>query len=172
MQEGNSRREELLMYLSNVDEPVSGNVLAKRMGVSRQIIVQDIALLRAQHIGILSTTKGYMLSDDSTKPKRAFMVHHGGDEIEDELNTIVDCGGKVLDVTVEHNVYGTISGDLMISHRKDVEDFVKRVREDRTVPLMGLTNGVHYHAVEADSQEILDYIEQKLFEKGYLIQKS
>lgn len=53
--EGEKRREQLIALLKQADIPVSGTDLAKRLGVSRQVIVQDIALLRAVNKNILST---------------------------------------------------------------------------------------------------------------------
>ena len=97
------------------------------------------------------------------------MVKHSTDQIEDELCTIVDHGGKVLDVIVMHDIYGEIRTDLIISSRKDVYDFVKKVNDKQTVPLKELTDGMHLHTVEADSEDILDDIERELREKGYLV---
>lgn len=168
--EGSDRREQLIQILTKQHSPVSGTELAKQLGVSRQIIVQDIALLRAVNKNILSTTKGYMLYyQEKQKVNRCFCVKHTTDEIEDELSTIVDHGGKVLDVIVSHEIYGTIQADLIINSRQDVIDFVNKVRTKKTVPLKELTGGCHYHTVEADSEQILDRIEAALKAKHYLI---
>ena len=169
--EGVERREKLIAILKNrKEEPISGTELAKQLGVSRQVIVQDIALLRAVNKNILSTTKGYLLYyQEARKVNRCFMVKHSTDQIEEELCIIVDHGGKVLDVIVMHDIYGEIRTDLIMSSRKDVYDFVKKVNDKQTVPLKELTDGTHLHTVEADSEDILDDIEQELREKGYLI---
>lgn len=169
--EGVERREKLIDILKNrKDQPISGTELAKQLGVSRQVIVQDIALLRAVNKNILSTTKGYLLYyQEARKVNRCFMVKHSTDQIEDELCTIVDHGGKVLDVIVMHDIYGEIRTDLIMSSRKDVYDFVKKVNDKQTVPLKELTDGMHLHTVEADSEDILDDIERELREKGYLV---
>lgn len=168
--EGQERREKILELLNLSDEPISGSEFAKNLGVSRQVIVQDIALLRAVNKNILSTTKGYMLYQrENQKVNRCFPVLHTTDQIEDELCTIVDNGGKILDVIVSHNVYGTISADLIISTRQDVYDFVNKVNSKKTVPLKELTHNQHFHTVEADSEQILDRIELALQQKGYLV---
>ncbi len=169
--EGVERREKLIAILKNrKEEPISGTELAKQLGVSRQVIVQDIALLRAVNKNILSTTKGYLLYyQEARKVNRCFMVKHSTDQIEEELCIIVDHGGKVLDVIVMHDIYGEIRTDLIMSSRKDVYDFVKKVNDKQTVPLKELTDGTHLHTVEADSEDILDDIEQELREKGYLV---
>ncbi|MFV0342095.1 MAG: transcription repressor NadR [Anaerocolumna sp.] len=168
--EGQQRREILVKLLQNSKEPISGTELAKKLNVSRQVIVQDIALLRAVNKDILSTTKGYMIYlREEEKANRCFLVKHTNDEIEDELCTIVDNGGKVLDIIVTHDLYGEIAVDLIIKNRQDVYDFMKRVKLKNTVPLKELTDGVHLHTVEADSEEILDQIEKALKDKNYLM---
>lgn len=170
--EGQERRNAIMEILRQETNAISGTELAKRLGVSRQVIVQDIALLRATNRNILSTTKGYMLYYQETqKVNRCFMVKHTTEQIEDELCTIIDNGGKVLDVIVTHEIYGQITKDLIISTRRDVYDFVDKVKTKNTVPLKELTDGIHFHTVEADSQEILDLIQQELEAKHYL-QKS
>ena len=58
---GQERREQILKILKNRKEPVAGTELAKRLQVSRQIIVQDMALIRANGVDILSTNRGYMI---------------------------------------------------------------------------------------------------------------
>lgn len=170
--EGKERRERLLEILKNSSAPVSGSELSKQLGVSRQVIVQDIALLRAVNKNILSTTKGYILYyQEKQKVNRCFLMKHTTDQIEDELCTIVDCGGKVLDVIVAHDIYGEISTDLIIGTRQDVYDFVDKVKSKNVMPLKELTDGVHLHTVEADSEEILDRIEEALKGKKYLLKK-
>ena len=168
---GEERRKKILEILRESSEPVSGAELAGRLGVSRQVIVQDIALLRAVNRNIISTTKGYVLYyQEKQKVNRCFLVRHSDEQIEDELCTIVDNGGKVLDVIVMHEIYGEISSGLIIKNRRDVYDFVAKLQANKTVPLKGLTRGVHLHTVEADSEAILDSIERKLREKHYLIE--
>ena len=167
--EGNKRRENIIKILNQRSEPISGGELSKLLGVSRQVIVQDIALLRASDINILSTTKGYLLyPSDYPRAKRTIKVKHTTEQIEDELCTIVDNGGKVLDVFVIHEIYGEIATELIIRNRQDVYDFVKKVKEKQIVPLKELTAGVHLHTIEADSEKALDRIENALREKKYL----
>jgi transcriptional regulator of NAD metabolism len=173
MMDGNKRREKLIQLLKASNNPISGGELANKLGVSRQVIVQDIALLRASDIDIISTTKGYLLYQSrETKHQRIINVSHSTESIEDELCTIVDNGGKVLDVHVIHEIYGQIVTDLIIRNRSDVYDFVKQVNEKRIVPLKELTAGAHRHTIEADSEDALDRIEEALLRKNYLIKKS
>ena len=169
--EGKHRREKLIALLQQADAPVSGTDLAKQLGVSRQVIVQDIALLRAVDKNILSTNKGYVLhvpEAGSDRVKRSFAVSHTKDQIRDELYTMVDYGGKVLDVVVEHDIYGQIMVDLILCNRLDVDEFVERIENSKSRPLKVLTDGEHWHTVEADSEKVLDKIEEKLREKSYL----
>jgi transcriptional regulator of NAD metabolism len=168
--DGNKRREKLIEILKTSKKPVSGGELSQLLGVSRQVIVQDIALLRASDIDIISTTKGYLLyQNEEAKYRRVIRVKHTTEEIEDELCTIVDNGGKVLDVHVIHEIYGQIVTELIIRNRNDVYDFVKQVREKKIVPLKELTAGTHQHTIEADSKETLDRIEEALKRKNYLL---
>ena len=169
--EGEKRREQLLLLLRQAKMPISGTELAKQLGVSRQVIVQDIALLRAINKNILSTNKGYVLYApelDCDRVKRSFAVTHKKEQIRDELYTIVDYGGKVLDVVVEHDIYGQITVDLILCNRLDVDEFVERIEKSKSRPLIVLTDGEHWHTVEAETEKVLDKIEQILGEKGYL----
>lgn len=172
MLEGGARRKRILEILHSGQQPVSGTELAGKLGVSRQVIVQDIALLRATDKNILSTNKGYILfaeKQGTVKKCRTYKVKHEDGEILDELYAIVDNGGRVRDVVVEHEIYGQIAADLIINSRMDAETFVKKVEEYRTSPLCSLTGGVHFHTVEADTEEILDRIENELNKRGYLL---
>ena len=164
--EGKTRREQIIELLNKSSVPLSGSELAKLLGVSRQIIVQDIALLRAMDKNILSTNKGYILyapDRESRRAKRTIAVSHTDDEMRDELYTIVDYGGKVLDVVVEHDVYGQLTGDLILKNRQDVDD------NSSDQSMLTLTGGHHFHTIEADSEMILDAIEQKLKIRGYAL---
>ena len=167
--EGRERRDKIMEILKKSGEPVSGTALSARLNVSRQVIVQDIALLRAVDKNIISTNKGYMFFEpDEFKSNRIFMVRHNDEQMRDELNTIVDNGGKILDVIVEHEVYGTITADLQIATRYDVSEFMDKI-SGSSRPLKYLTDGVQYHTVEEDNEQTLDRIDEQLKYKGYLI---
>lgn len=168
--EGSKRREQLVKILRDAAEPVPGGELSRLLGVSRQVIVQDIALLRATDINIFATTKGYLIyHSDQTRVKRIFKVKHTTEQIEDELCAIVDAGGKILDVQVKHEIYGEIGTELIIRNRQDVYDFCNKVKEKQIVPLKELTDGIHQHTIEADTEATLDRIERVLSDKEYLI---
>lgn len=170
--EGDLRRDKIIELLTTNIQPVSGSEIAKYFQVSRQVIVQDIALLRATNKNILSTNKGYLLYNPkfgSTHVKRTLQVSHTDEQIQDELYTIIDYGGKVLDVVVEHDIYGQITADLILKNRLDVAEFLSKIQCSSANPLKILTNGNHFHTIEADTEEQLDIIAQKLLEKGYLV---
>ncbi|MBD5487544.1 MAG: transcription repressor NadR [Lachnospiraceae bacterium] len=169
---GEARRQEIIEILSGAKEAVSGNDLAKRLGVSRQVIVQDMALLRTSYRNIISTNKGYLLYEESPKRewfRREVRVRHGREDIVRELDCIVDAGGWVVDVIVEHEIYGRLSGELVIRSRADVREFMRRVEEYQTKPLTELTEGVHLHTIEAEREETLNAVERALAEAGFLV---
>ena len=163
------RRERIIGLLKASDLPLSGTELAKQCQISRQIIVQDIARLRASGYQILSTTKGYLLQ--SAPSNTCTLVSHTTVQIEDELNTIVDLGGTVLDVSVQHDIYGTLTAPLYVSSRLQVQEFLHSLKKRQANPLKNLTADVHFHTIEADSEEILRLIEKSLRQKGYLLKR-
>ena len=165
---GQERRDAMIEIIHNSEKPVSGTALAKQFAVSRQVIVQDIALIRAAGYEVLSTHRGYLLGQKNSVT-RIFKVSHTDEEIADELNLIVDLGGKVLDVQINHKVYGRLKADLGIHSRKQVQDFMEEIRSGKSSPLKNITSNYHYHTVEADSEEVLDLIGNELNKRGYLV---
>jgi hypothetical protein len=163
------RRKKIGELLGESDNPIKGGSLADRMGVTRQVIVKDIAMLRASGEKIISTPEGYLKQKDQRHyQRRVFAVVHGSGEIEDELSTIVKFGGIIEDVIVEHELYGELRGMLMLKTLYDVQRFVEKVKSSKSEPLMALTGGIHLHTVMSESSEILDRIEEELRGKGYL----
>lgn len=167
---GDERRAALLRELFEAPAPVSGSALAARLGVSRQVIVQDIALLRANGHDVVATARGYVLraGEQAGVPTRLVKVHHSIDELEDELTLIVDLGGTVTNVIVNHRVYGKITADLDIRSRRGVERYVADIKSGKSYPLMTVTSGYHFHRIAAESEEALDEIESALAARGYL----
>lgn len=167
---GKERRDTILAILKNSNGPVKGGELSSGLKVSRQVIVQDIALLRAEGNDIVATPQGYvMLGGLGTSVKKIIAVRHDENQLEDELKTVVALGGRVIDVTIEHKIYGEITGKLMIKSFFDVEEFMSKVKNNDSKPLSYLTGGIHLHTIEADNSEIMDRILYTLKEKGYLI---
>lgn len=167
------RQQLILNELKSANDPIIARKLAEKFEVSRQVIVGDIALLRAAGEEIISTPKGYLLHVVvSQEIKRKFVCKHRIDETADEINTIVGLGGKILDVAIEHPVYGEITGALNIFDQADADMFNQKVENKETSLLSELTEGVHIHTIAAVSLKDLDLIEEALKEKGYLYKTS
>ena len=171
MMNGDERRQAIIRELQGASRPISGSALARAAGVSRQVVVQDIALLRADGHDVVATSRGYVLREGEGRPcvpTRLVKVHHGVDDVGDELNTIVDLGGAVLNVMVNHRVYGTITADLDVRNRRDAERYLEGIRTGKSYPLMTVTSGYHFHRIAAETEEQLDEVEAALRAKGYL----
>lgn len=186
-----ARRASLLDALRCADDPVSGGQLASTLNVSRQIIVQDIALLREAGASIVATTKGYVLADAAQtaaqnatqtmaqnaaeqsaaaldEPARTFKVHHEVEQTRDELQTIIALGGRVHNVSISHRAYGRITAPLKIADQADIERFINDIESGKSSPLSTATSGYHYHLVSAPSDEALEAIGRALADKGFL----
>ena len=131
------------------EHPVSATALAGQFSVSRQIIVGDIALLRAAGLDIVATPRGYKLGE-TTGLLRAVACVHSAQETETELLAMVDNGCTVLDVVVEHPVYGQLTGPLQISNRYEVSQFIERCK--KAEPLSSLTDGIHLHTLSCPDE--------------------
>lgn len=170
------RRAAILNKLRQSDAPVSASVLAQQLSVSRQIIVGDVAILRASGAQISATPRGYIFEEPSS---RAFPFEgivackHTTDQLQDELYTIVDYGGVAIDVTIEHPIYGQLSVPLNLASRYDVDLFVQQVfHEENARPLSVLTGGIHLHRIGCKNPEAFDLIKKNLAEKGILFSQS
>ena len=164
------RRPAILDTITESRKVLTGTDLAKLFNVTRQVIVQDIAILRAAGHEIIATPQGYMMPR-FPKPdyRRIFAVKHTAGQIWDELSEIIKLGGKVLDVIIEHPLYGEFKGQLMITSIGDLKRFLARMAKAGAEPLSALTEGVHLHTVEANSIETLNQIEAMLHDKGFLL---
>lgn len=161
------RRNAIANFLLAEDKAVSGGELSEKFGVSRQIIVQDIAVLKGLGYDILSTHNGYIIQKSPLK-ERVLKLHHTTEQTEDELSLIVRLGGTVVDVFVWHKVYGKMEAKLNIFSDLHVKQFIEGVRTGKSTELMNITGGYHYHTIRAESEEVLDQIEKVLEERGYI----
>ncbi len=161
------RRDKIKELLRESPTPLSGSHLAHALNVSRQVIVTDIAILRAAGENVESTPQGYRLAGERMC-ERIFKVHHTSEQSEQELNLFVDCGATVKDVFVSHRAYGTLRAELNIRSRMDVLEFMESIRSGKSSLLSNITDGYHYHTVLAPSEALLDVIENKLWEAGLL----
>jgi transcriptional regulator of NAD metabolism len=164
------RRECIKNLLTKNNIAHKGQLLAEELGVTRQVIVKDIAIIRAEGVNIIATPEGYLMPiEESNYVRRVIAVSHDKDDIYKELECIVKFGGIVEDVTVEHSLYGEIRAMLMIKTIMDIEEFVKRFKEYSAEPLSSLTKGIHLHTIRADSDEIIERIIRELKDNNYLI---
>ena len=162
------RRKAIVNLLLSAKDPISGGELAQRFNISRQIIVQDITVLKGTGYEILSTNQGYVMQR-SPLAEKVFKVRHTTDQTEDELSCIVDLGGTVVDVFVWHKVYGRIDAPLNIFSQMQIKQFLEGVRTGQSTELMHITGGYHYHTVRAESEAVLDRIEAALTERNYIV---
>lgn len=165
---GTERRTKIVELIQNSEKPLSGTALAKQCDVSRQVIVQDIALIRASGYDIISTNRGYIIQEPLVR-ERVFKVNHTDEQLEEELYSIIDLGGTVVNVMVNHRVYGHMEAELRINSRRKVEAFMEDIRSRKSSPLKNITSNYHYHKVAADSEETLDLIEEALRQKHFLV---
>lgn len=167
------RRNAILKLIQQEQSPISASALAKQFHVSRQLIVGDIALLRAQGCNIIATPRGYLCEqqhhDESIK---TIAVCHNQTELQDEIYTIVDLGGAMLDVIVEHPLYGELRGSLHIYSRYDADQFFEKLAQEKAVPLSALTDGIHLHTIQVHDEAAYQRIIEALRKKGYLYEKS
>ena len=161
------RRKAIANLLLSEQTAIPGNILSERFGVSRQIIVQDITVLKGSGYNILSTHNGYIIQK-SPLIERVLKVYHTTEQTEDELSLIVGMGGTVVDVFVWHKVYGRVEAKLNIFSELQVKQFIEGVRTGKSSELMNITGGYHYHTIRAESKEVLDQIEQALSKRGYI----
>ena len=168
---GEERRNLLIDWLQTSDKPLTGNELAKRTNVSRQVIVQDISILKAKKHPILATAQGYMYvkTERSAKASRIIACCHTPAETKEELFLLVDHGVTVRQVMVEHALYGELSASLMVSSRQDVEQFCAHLQSTKAALLSELTNGVHLHEIEAQTEEQLDSAIAALDRRGFIL---
>lgn len=164
---GKERREQILKILRNSEKPVAGTEFAKQLDVSRQVIVQDMALIRANGVEIVSTNRGYVVQEGKSA-RRVFKVVHTDEQVEEELNLFVDHGGKVEEVFVFHKVYGVIRAVMNIKSRRDVKRYMEEISSGKSTNLKNLTSNYHYHTITAEDEQTLDLIQEELSKRGFL----
>lgn len=168
---GEQRRNLIIEKLEKLSSPVCATSLAEDFGVTRQIIVADIALLRASGMAIRSEHKGYILDKpDASVITKKIAVKHNKDMVTQELYAIVDNGGKVLDVIVEHSLYGKISAELNVFSRYDADRFTENINLTGANPLSLLTHGLHIHTIAVENEESYERIKEKLTQLDIFIE--
>ena len=163
------RRNSIIEMLIREKKAIKGTTLAESFNVTRQIIVKDIAILRAKGNNIIATPDGYMINDNSSRVKSVIAVNHNNEDVIKELEIVVKYGGIIEDVIVEHPLYGEIKGILMIKNLNDLNKFKNTLKEIDAKPLSILTNGIHLHTISADSIENMELIKEELKENGFIL---
>ena len=163
------RREDIIKMLVEENRAIKGTELASLFGVTRQIIVKDIAILRAEGKNIIATPDGYIYNKDVNKVKSIIAVNHESNKTIEELEIVVKYGGVIEDVIIEHPLYGEIRGNLMIKNLNDLNKFEKEFKNKKAKPLSNLTNGIHLHTIAADSEEDIESIKTEIDVKGFLL---
>jgi len=166
-----TRRKTIVEYLSRSETPVSATVLAGLCSVSRQVIVGDIALLRAAGEDITATPRGYVLAKAEVGLRRTVACLHTEAQTEEELNIFVDNGCFVEDVVVEHHIYGEITGQLQLASRYDVSQFIARLQEKTGAALSSLTNGIHLHTLRCPDEAAFQRTCDALKQAGMLLEE-
>lgn len=170
---GEERRNLILHWLQTSKEPITGSELAAKTNVSRQVIVSDITLLKARDEPIIATSQGYMYLQTMTNHlmyKRTVACCHTPQQTEEEMNLLVDHGVTIKDVRIEHSVYGDLTASIMVSNRKEVQQFMKKIKTTKASYLSELTNGIHLHTISADSEETLDEAVNALRKANFIIE--
>ena len=164
------RRRELIRLLNEAKAPIVGLDLARAVGVSRQMLTQDIAVLRAAGGDIIATRLGYLLrTPAATTHRDVFQVQHDRAAMVDEAAILVDLGVRIVDVSIEHPVFGHLRAELSISSRYEAQELVDRLEQTNSAPLLALTGGRHSHTVEARRPELLEKAREELRRRGYLV---
>ena len=166
------RRNQILAILNSTHEPVTAQSIAAELGVDRTVVISDIAILRTGGIEIMPTVNGYVLDrvEQGTGFTTTFAVRHTSDQLLDELYCIVDNGGTVVDVIVEHPVYGQLRGYLNIDSRAAADRFSEALRNSNAAPISTTTEGVHIHTIQYKNLDAIQKIKMALKEKGFLLE--
>lgn len=167
--DSHTRRLRIMDALQASQGALTGSELSKRCNVSRQIIVGDVAILRAQGVHIISTPRGYQLIDENKRGmQQVFVCCHGPEMMEKELNAIIDNGGIVHNVVVEHEVYGDLEGNLNLHSRRDIQQYLKRMNDSKAELLSSISGGIHTHLVETENAEDMTAVKEALEALGVL----
>lgn len=168
MIQGVARRQAIIQALTQATAPISATTLSKEFSVSRQVIVGDIAMLRASGTDISATPKGYVMGIPRAGITRKVACIHTQEDMERELTTIVQAGGEVIDVIVEHGVYGQLTGGLHIRTIQDVQDFIAKATAHGVRPLSDLTAGIHLHTIHCPDERRMEQVINALSSGSFL----
>lgn len=161
------RRDAILEKIQKSNKPIKASELAKECSVTRQVVVNDISILRAKGNKIIATSKGYIIDNENEK---VYLIscNHNEHDILEELYTIVDCGCGILNVTVEHDVYGEICGNIHVFSRFEVDEFVEKLEKSNSFSLSVLTNNQHMHALSCPTNKHYEEVVKRLTKLGFI----
>lgn len=162
-----TRRETIITMLQKNETPVSATSLAQTLGVTRQVIVGDVALLRASGHEIIATPRGYVMEKKETF-SYVIACEHTPDRLLEELLLIINCGCGIINVIVEHPIFGQITGNLHIFTQNEAEEFVKIMNDTDCKPLSEITQNIHLHTLHCPSEIHFQNVVASLREKGFL----
>lgn len=163
------RREDIMKLLLDSLVPIKGTDIADKYNVTRQVIVKDIAILRAKGFNIMATPDGYIVNRIDGKVKTIIAVKHNESEMFDEMSTVIKYGGTIEDVIVEHSLYGEIKGILMVKNLNELNKFIAKYSSQEGHLLSVLTNGVHLHTISAETIEDIESIISELKDKKFIV---
>ena len=163
------RRENIIKLLLESNEPIKGSVIARKYLVTRQVIVKDIAILRAKGENIIATPDGYIINKKENKVKAIIAVTHNEEEMFNEMSIVIKYGGTIEDVIVEHPLYGEIAAMLMIKNYNEFNKFVQKRQDQKAKLLSVLTNGVHLHTISAESEDDINLIISELKKHNFIV---
>lgn len=170
---GDKRHQLLVSTLKKAKAPISGSKLGELTNVSRQVIVNDITLLKAKGEPIMATNRGYVYMHPQTGPQKCekiIVCNHTSDQTEQELTLLVDHGVTVKDVKIEHPVYGDLTASVMVSNRSEVKEFMENIQQTKATFLLELTEGIHLHTIIADNEQQITNAEEALRKAGILVE--
>lgn len=163
------RRDSIIKLLLESNKPLKGTTIAEKYAVTRQVIVKDIAILRAKGENIIATPDGYIVNNNEGKVKAIIAVTHDEEQMFEEMSIVIKYGGIIEDVIVEHPLYGEIKGMLMIKNFNELNKFIMKYKEQKAKLLSVLTNGVHLHTIAADTEDDIELIIAELKERNFVV---
>lgn len=163
------RRKEIISHIAKISRPIKGVELANIFGVTRQVIVKDIAIIRAAGVNIIATPEGYMITKEESRYKKVLALFHKEEEMVSELEIVIKFGGIIEDVIIEHPIYGEIKANLMIRNLNDLDNFIDLYRKNKAKPLSALTEGIHLHTISTDNEKDMQLIIENLEKAGYIL---
>lgn len=164
-----NRRREILDHIIRSSRAIKGLELANIFGVTRQVIVKDVAIIRASGVNIIATPEGYIVTKDDTRYKKVIALYHKEEDMVDELEIVIRYGGIIEDVIIEHPIYGEIKANLMIRNLNDLKKFIDRYKSNKAKPLSALTQGIHLHTISTENKDDMDLVVSGLEKAGYLL---